>query len=314
MSDEEYVENLYAAFMGRPSDEGGKTNWVNALKSGEMTRDMVFEGFANSAEFQGICNSYQIVPGSYQSPDSKARIIKQAVIKNAATGEIRAIRDYDARGNCVKYTSIFKIFDIEKQQLVDTKYVYEYVYDANDNCVKYIGRDTNGAISWYEDMFYDANGNLIKDIFYEDGKEWSSMATYTYDAKGRMQFANVKFKDGSVQTLEYQFSEDGTIEKNICKDGNGKVLNSGIAVLNEKGEQIKYTMYDDKGAVVYSRDYEYTSNGEIAWLKEYNSKGEQTFKEINTYDRWGNLVKTVSTNYNDGQVIEIVEIYENTYY
>ena len=55
LSDEEYVENLYAAFMGRPSDAAGKANWVNGLKSGEMTRDMVFAGFANSAEFEKIC-------------------------------------------------------------------------------------------------------------------------------------------------------------------------------------------------------------------------------------------------------------------
>ena len=68
LSDEEFVENLYLAMMGRPYDEGGKANWLNALASGK-TRDQVFEGFANSAEFAQICATYKIDKGSYKATD-----------------------------------------------------------------------------------------------------------------------------------------------------------------------------------------------------------------------------------------------------
>lgn len=65
LSDEDYVENLYLAMMGRSSDAEGKANWVKAIRNGTKTRDEVFEGFANSEEFGNICNAYKIEKGSY---------------------------------------------------------------------------------------------------------------------------------------------------------------------------------------------------------------------------------------------------------
>ncbi len=64
LNDEEFVENLYLAMFGRPSDADGKYNWLFALNNG-MTRDEVFAGFANSIEFDNICKAYGINRGSY---------------------------------------------------------------------------------------------------------------------------------------------------------------------------------------------------------------------------------------------------------
>lgn len=69
LSDEEYVENLYVGFMGRTYDEGGKKTWLDFLETGTKTRDQVFEGFANSAEFQQICEGYKITCGDYKATD-----------------------------------------------------------------------------------------------------------------------------------------------------------------------------------------------------------------------------------------------------
>ncbi|MBR5917878.1 MAG: DUF4214 domain-containing protein, partial [Lachnospiraceae bacterium] len=69
LSDDEFVENLYLAMMGRPSDAGGKSGWVNALVSGK-TRDEVFAGFANSVEFTNICNTYKIDRGTYTAKNT----------------------------------------------------------------------------------------------------------------------------------------------------------------------------------------------------------------------------------------------------
>jgi hypothetical protein len=68
LSDEDFVENLYLAMFGRPSDADGKYNWLFALKNG-MTRDEVFAGFANSIEFDNICKAYGINRGSYTAKD-----------------------------------------------------------------------------------------------------------------------------------------------------------------------------------------------------------------------------------------------------
>ena len=63
VSDEQYVELLYNVMMGRNSDAAGKKDWVYKLKNG-VTREGVFKGFADSAEFNNICNSYGITRGT----------------------------------------------------------------------------------------------------------------------------------------------------------------------------------------------------------------------------------------------------------
>lgn len=63
LSNSAYVEMLYETFFDRASDKGGKTYWMNQLSTG-MSRNYVFRGFANSAEFQKICDKYNITRGT----------------------------------------------------------------------------------------------------------------------------------------------------------------------------------------------------------------------------------------------------------
>lgn len=60
LSNEDYVEHLYKAFMGRDSDAAGKSAWIKVLEKGE-SRKHVFDGFVGSREFTEICNSYGIL-------------------------------------------------------------------------------------------------------------------------------------------------------------------------------------------------------------------------------------------------------------
>ena len=60
LSNEDYVEYLYEAFMGRASDSDGKADWVKRLEMG-WTKEAVFDGFAGSIEFNNICMSYGIL-------------------------------------------------------------------------------------------------------------------------------------------------------------------------------------------------------------------------------------------------------------
>ena len=56
----EYVTRLYRTFMGREPDQAGYNAWVEQLESG-VSREEVFDGFAQSVEFARICASYGIV-------------------------------------------------------------------------------------------------------------------------------------------------------------------------------------------------------------------------------------------------------------
>lgn len=62
LCNEDYVEQLYEAFMGRTSDLTGKQYWLELLKEG-TTREEVFNGFALSEEFAALCKTYGIEQG-----------------------------------------------------------------------------------------------------------------------------------------------------------------------------------------------------------------------------------------------------------
>ena len=63
LSDEEYVRILYRVFMDREADDFGLQSWVDVLSQGG-SRVHVFNGFADSVEFQEICDGYGIASGS----------------------------------------------------------------------------------------------------------------------------------------------------------------------------------------------------------------------------------------------------------
>ncbi len=62
MTDDEFVKIMYKAFFGRNADSVGLETWTNALATG-WTKEEVFAGFANSAEFGVLCDSYGITQG-----------------------------------------------------------------------------------------------------------------------------------------------------------------------------------------------------------------------------------------------------------
>lgn len=63
LSDDEFVELLYEALMGRASDTVGKADWLKKMESG-LGREGVLKGFIGSAEFAGLCSSYGIKKGT----------------------------------------------------------------------------------------------------------------------------------------------------------------------------------------------------------------------------------------------------------
>ena len=61
LKNSDFVIAMYAAFFGREGEFEDITGWSAKLEEG-MTREDVFYGFANSAEFAQLCSSYGIKP------------------------------------------------------------------------------------------------------------------------------------------------------------------------------------------------------------------------------------------------------------
>lgn len=63
LSNEDYIKVLYRVMFNREADQGGFDGWMRDLERG-MTREFVYAGFANAAEFTKVCETFDIKRGS----------------------------------------------------------------------------------------------------------------------------------------------------------------------------------------------------------------------------------------------------------
>ncbi|MGN0664920.1 MAG: leucine-rich repeat protein [Huintestinicola sp.] len=59
LTDDQFIDTMYATFFNRAADAKGKANWQTRMKNG-WTREQVFNGFTSSAEFKNLVASFGI--------------------------------------------------------------------------------------------------------------------------------------------------------------------------------------------------------------------------------------------------------------
>ncbi|MCR5212490.1 MAG: DUF4214 domain-containing protein [Lachnospiraceae bacterium] len=105
MSNEDFLDTLYATFFDRDADEGGKAYWLSELANGR-SRTGVLSGFVNSAEFGALCERYGIARGTMEEDGSNIynegvyNFVKRNYTKTLGrNGEIAGIEDWCHRIN-----------------------------------------------------------------------------------------------------------------------------------------------------------------------------------------------------------------------
>ena len=58
LSNEQYVDTLYATFFDRAPDAAGKADWLGKLNRGKATREQVLDGFLGAEEFANLVKSF----------------------------------------------------------------------------------------------------------------------------------------------------------------------------------------------------------------------------------------------------------------
>ncbi|MBQ8189515.1 MAG: DUF4214 domain-containing protein [Lachnospiraceae bacterium] len=96
LSDAEFVELLYLVMMDRTYDEGGKKYWLDAMAAG-MSREGVFRGFAESQEFQKVCDDYGIIRGSVNVAQGRDKSVGLTMFVSRLYTKALG-RDYDVNG------------------------------------------------------------------------------------------------------------------------------------------------------------------------------------------------------------------------
>ena len=307
LSDEEYVENLYKALMGRASDEGGKSNWLYALANG-MTRDEVFAGFANSKEFDDICKKYGIVRGSYTAKDkgtydpNKQNNNNQNNENNNQNNESTDTGEknvgYRKTKMTLKSRSFSEPYDPESE---DDYWTYcmveEYTYGKMSNefplTTKLTDIKANEVISIIQTEF-DINGYPSKEtrIYYPNGKAHSHINTMKYNDNGvRIEYIEYN-DDGSYDRIE-RFDDQGLLKEKIMYSYDGSIAYRLEYAKDSNGVLVgtQYDKFDGKEIIFVGETYEYDSSGKLIKERDYYENGRYKNGSDYTYNSHGDLIK-----------------------
>lgn len=86
----EYIKMLYKVFMGREADEAGLKYWKSQMNAGK-TREDVFKGFVESAEYTQICSASGIERGTYRIRGIADPTVKDKPVKKATKNYVERI-------------------------------------------------------------------------------------------------------------------------------------------------------------------------------------------------------------------------------
>ncbi|MBR6384074.1 MAG: DUF4214 domain-containing protein [Lachnospiraceae bacterium] len=328
--DDNYVKNLYLAMMGRPYDDEGFDNWLNAMANG-MTRDEVFAGFANSAEFANLCAKYHIEKGSYTAKDVGKPVETPQSFKWLRTSRI----DY----NNGDY-ALIKYVDFNSE-------ISRIRYDKNGNKLGYDYRDeTVNGESYYGKKYYNDDGTINSSFFskttissdnsikteYTYTDEWNTldyyfvynMEQYTYqDPDGEYTSYHATKgtfydSDGTkTGNIVYEYYPDNRLKKSTQYEAGKLYWVGENEYYDKKGYETQYvkkftsTNYNYDGTVSTKTIDEYDENGNNT-KHTYYYEGELIEYTIYEYDSKGNTTK--STTYNASNEVSHNIVYKYDYY
>ncbi len=327
LTDEEYVENMYTAFMGRQSDPNGFNDWVSKLKAG-YTRDEIFAGFANSNEFQSICNSYGIVGGSYTPSDVheevSSPILDQILMPdlnedstntyiqehgwriveltdesgtekynyNGKTQYDYTVTAYDKRSK-KEYTTQKVSYDAASNTITLEMYNTENGQTIVAQTIKISIKPLGGNLYEYT-MVPDSSGNNIYSAtivleLTSDGKRLIKSMT-EYDENRKVVYAE-----------KYEYDSQNRLKKVTETERNNVLASISTFEYDANGTQTRTnSFYEEDGKTVYDRDKEvtYYVNGRKIKTEEYHTDANTV--SVTTefeYDKYGNLTKETTNRY-----------------
>ncbi len=295
LSNEDYVRDMYRTFLGREADEAGFKDWVSQLED-RHTRDEIFAGFANSAEFQGICDRYGIVRGDYTAQDVKQTAWR---LKKTYYGDnpnhVENIYEYFPGTSIVKKKT-------SHSDTGDFDTVYEYDRAGRQIYAKYPDAGGPGHVGYYE-----GRATEISDTSYKfEGKHYYPWSPTTEPMKFSERY--IKLRDGSWHKMNGWSYATYTLETK----GNTDVITEYNTFSGEKsvGGKTIYR-YDEKNRMIEKSWIYLAGVTKTTW--EYDSE-DHLIKETQSYNDDNTDVKTYMYDGPQGKVSEIKEMHRTVKY
>lgn len=144
-------------------------------------------------------------------------------------------------------------------------------YDENGNCIRTTEQDGKGKVTGILKNEFDDHGNVLKST--------------SYDAKGKVT---------EESTYKYKYDDRGNTLRQTHYDAKGNLKGKIAWEYDKENRKISETRYGPEG---YKEcKYTYNSRGDTLAFISYKD-GRQDSKVENTYDRFGNNIRSV---YYDG--------------
>ena len=282
----DYVKNLYRAMMGREYDKGGLDYWFNLLCN-NYSRDYVFCGFANSAEFRGICESYGIVPGSYTP--SKFFVDKYG-IKNEYNDNnqlIKVICPDDPENGLDAYTETFEY----SSNGFLTKKVCKY-NDGRSYVTTISNHYPNGDAGHSETVWNDGSREVTDYTIISDNESIEKTVYYN--------------KDGKVDRKVEVATKPYKVEF-ITRSADDKILSQSIFEFYDEDNNTTKTFWEKDYEDGFETRYYYDTEGNPTSSETKYNDGR---KEVSTYkNSWHD---SESSFYNSDGSLNYYTVYKNS--
>ncbi|MCR4649428.1 MAG: DUF4214 domain-containing protein [Lachnospiraceae bacterium] len=217
-SNSAFVTDLYKLMLGRTPDAAGKADWVNQLKKGK-SREQIFAGFANSAEYYKICSKLKITAGYWEAGYNPNQLNSvNMFVERLYKVCLGRIGDKDGQIDWVN--------KLIKGQITGSKCAHDFIFSE-----EYVKKKLS-------------NGDYVKNLY-------KAFMGREYDQAGYNDWVN-KLKKGMSRDEVFAGFANSTEFDNICKSyginrGNYVPTDIGTYHSYKVGDIIKLGQYEQDG-------------------------------------------------------------------
>jgi len=176
--------------------------------------------------------------------------------------------------------------------------------DKFGNTLKDIKYDDLEDVEEIIENIYNEKGKLIEEKIFISEKELAERRTYKIDENGKILNEFTHYLDESIDTLLYEYDENGNVFKKTLTDSDGQ-LESKELFKYKNGKEISYVFYNENDDIIVERISGYDSSGNLLRIVYSNLEDDEKYRIENTYASENKLIEALKFNGNDDLVEKI---------
>jgi len=169
-------------------------------------------------------------------------------------------------------------------------------HDEKGNVVLEVKYNSDEELEDKYTFKYDENDHVIEEIHYLTFKDIAEHKTYERDKKGKIVKAFKHYNDGSKDTIEYHFNDDGLLMEMVTIDSYDEV-EAKIICEYENGNLILEEAYE-YDELILKQTYSYDKDGNVIEESKWN-EDEGNIRQANVYDENNRVIKVLFYNKKD---------------